>query len=87
MSTAVEERTDTRHAPPEDKDHLLHVFCSPCLRKAKSRAKSPKPYCGKIMPNRPLRGGDDNGKLPICVVCYELATSKPCDTCGTRAIL
>ncbi|MDF2498437.1 MAG: hypothetical protein K0Q86_2069, partial [Arthrobacter koreensis] len=72
-------------APPADSDELVHVFCTPCKRRALQHARRPKPYCGKTMPNRPLRS--DNAHLPICVVCVELARSGPCPSCGMQARL
>ena len=68
-------------SPPRDNDELVHVFCTPCKRQALRRARRPMPFCGKQMPNRPLR--DDTGNLPVCVVCVDLARSGPCPRCGT----
>lgn len=72
-------------SPPRDNDELVHVFCTPCKRQALRRARRPMPFCGKQMPNRPLR--DDTGNLPVCVVCVDLARSGPCPRCGTPARL
>ena len=84
---SVQESTLIRpvEVPPMDEDDLVHVFCTPCKRQALRRARRPVPYCGKHMPNRPLR--DDTGQLPVCIVCMELARSAPCPRCGTRARL
>ncbi|WP_341395610.1 hypothetical protein [Arthrobacter sp. G119Y2] len=67
----------------KDEDDLVHVFCTPCKRRAMHHAQRPMPYCGKTMPNRPLR--EDNGQLPVCIVCLDLARSGPCPRCGTQA--
>lgn len=72
-------------ASAKDEDELVHVFCTPCKRRAMHHAKRPVPFCGKTMPNRPLR--DDDGRLPVCVVCLDLARSAPCPRCGMRAQL
>lgn len=77
--------TSPLDTPTDDTDELVHVFCTPCKRRAMQRARRPVPYCGKKMPNRPLR--DDNGHLPVCVVCVELARSAPCPACGMQARL
>ncbi|CEA09762.1 hypothetical protein BN1051_03135 [Arthrobacter saudimassiliensis] len=83
MSTMEATLTRPVEAPPRDEDELVHIFCTPCKRQAMRRARRPVPYCGKQMPPRPLR--DDNGSLPVCVVCMELARSGPCPRCGMQA--
>ena len=82
---SVQEATRVRpaEARPTDEDDLVHVFCTPCKRQALRRARRPVPYCGKVMPNRPLM--DDTGQRPVCIVCLELAKSAPCPRCGTQA--
>ncbi|MCC3291715.1 MULTISPECIES: hypothetical protein [unclassified Arthrobacter] len=82
---SVQESTLVRpvETRPKDEDDLVHIFCTPCKRRARSRARRPVPYCGKQMPNRPLQ--DDTGDLPVCAVCLDLARSAPCPRCGTQA--
>lgn len=81
---AVKERVETA-PPPVDEDDLVHIFCGPCKRRARARARKPVPYCGKVMPNRPLL--DDDGTLPHCVVCEELFRSTPCAQCGNSSFI
>lgn len=83
--TAEKPAVRPSEAPPEDKDHLVHIFCTPCKKRAMARAKRPQPYCGKEMPNRPL--GGNNPDLPVCSVCWEMAAGAPCKTCGMKAHL
>ncbi|MBP3037875.1 hypothetical protein J2M53_16675 [Arthrobacter sp. zg-ZUI100] len=85
MSTQESTLIRPLNVRPKDEDDLVHIFCTPCKRRAMHHARRPVPFCGKPMPNRPLR--DDNGQLPVCVVCLDLARSGPCSRCGTRALL
>lgn len=84
-STAVVIKPRAVAAPPKDEDALVHIFCGPCLKRAKEHARKPKPFCGKVMPDRPLGGSRPD--LPLCTVCYSMADSAPCSVCGQKALL
>lgn len=83
MSTATIERTDTKKAPPNAADRLLHIFCSPCIKLANDEGRTPVSFCGLPIPVTPTGKGIPSDK-PICVVCYELAQTTKCRSCGRK---
>lgn len=65
-------------------DHLTHIFCTPCERAAKRRAKKPTPFCGKVKEGPWLdRPVDDS---LVCAVCLEVMNA-PCSRCGLRSVI
>jgi len=77
LATKEAEKTDQAGTPPTD-DNLVHILCTPCEMRAKSKAKPPRALCGKT---KYAWSRGRNAEGIECVVCWSYI-GKECPICG-----